>query len=82
MEILFWFSFSLIIYIYVGYPILIKFLAINKKTIALREGYFPTVSILIAAYNEEKHIADTLINNLNLDYRKDKLVIIVVSDES
>jgi cellulose synthase/poly-beta-1,6-N-acetylglucosamine synthase-like glycosyltransferase len=47
-----------------------------------KEDYLPMVSILIAAYNEEKHIADTLINKIDLDYPKDKLEIIVVSDES
>jgi len=82
MEILFWFSFSLVIYIYVGYPILVKVLAVNKKTIAFKEDYIPMVSILIAAYNEEKYIANTIKNKLDLDYPKEKLEIIIVSDES
>ncbi len=82
MEILFWFSFNLVIYIYMGYPLLIKLLTVNKQVIAFKEDYFPTVSILIVAYNEEKHIAETITNKLDLSYPKEKLEIIVVSDES
>jgi glycosyltransferase involved in cell wall biosynthesis len=65
-----------------GYPLLIKLLTVNKNTRAFKEDYFPTVSILITAYNEEKHIADTITNKLNLSYPKEKLEIIIVSDES
>ncbi len=82
MQTFFWLSFSLVIYIYMGYPILLKLLTVNKKVIAFKEDYFPTVSILIAAHNEEKYIADTLLNKLDLNYPKEKLEIIVVSDES
>jgi len=82
MEILFWLSFCLVAYIYMGYPILIKLLAANKKEISAKEDYFPMVSILIPAFNEEKHIADTLTNKIDLNYPKDKLEIIVVSDKS
>jgi cellulose synthase/poly-beta-1,6-N-acetylglucosamine synthase-like glycosyltransferase len=82
MDILFWLNFNILIYIYIGYPILIKILAANKNLYTHKEDYFPTVSILIAAYNEEKHISDTLINKIGLDYPKEKLEIIVVSDAS
>ncbi|WLE96817.1 MAG: glycosyltransferase family 2 protein [Candidatus Electrothrix communis] len=44
--------------------------------------YEPTVTILIAAYNEEKYIGQTIANKLQLDYPKSKLEIIVISDES
>ncbi len=65
-----------------GYPILVKLLATNKRMHTHKEDYFPAVSILIAAYNEEKYIANTLINKIGLDYPKDKIEIIVVSDAS
>lgn len=44
--------------------------------------YEPMVTILIAAYNEQEVIAATVTNKLALDYPKDKLEIIVVSDGS
>jgi cellulose synthase/poly-beta-1,6-N-acetylglucosamine synthase-like glycosyltransferase len=48
----------------------------------LKKGLTPTVSILIAAYNEEKNIREKLENTIELDYPKDKLEIIVGSDGS
>ena len=42
----------------------------------------PSVTILIAAYNEARDIEATLRNKLALDYPRDRLEIIVVSDES
>lgn len=42
----------------------------------------PEVSLLIAAYNEEESIAAKILNSLELDYPKEKLEIVVVSDGS
>ena len=42
----------------------------------------PFVSIVIAAFNEERFISQKLTNCLELDYPKDKLEIIIVSDGS
>ena len=47
-----------------------------------KSPFEPTVSILISAYNEEKSIGPTLSNKLGLDYPKDRLEIIAVSDGS
>lgn len=70
------------VYIYFGYPLVIFLMSkiFNKE--ASKKKYNPTVSILIAAYNEEKSIGETIENKLSLDYPKDKLEIIVVSDGS
>jgi len=45
-------------------------------------NYLPTVSLIIAAYNEEAVIGKKVENSLRLDYPKDKLEIIVFSDAS
>lgn len=90
MNILFWFIFSLfwlslflILYIYIGYPLVIKLLSeLNRSITKKNEEYLPKVSILIAAFNEEKYIENTINNKLELDYPTDKLEIIVVSDDS
>ncbi len=82
MTLIFWVSMSLIIYIYIGYPLILNLLTINKKKIKYTETEMPSVSILIAAYNEENDIEATLLNKIELDYPEDKLEIIVVSDES
>jgi cellulose synthase/poly-beta-1,6-N-acetylglucosamine synthase-like glycosyltransferase len=82
MELVFWSSLALVVYIYLGYPLLIKFLAASRMAIRKDASEFPLVSILIAAFNEEACIEATLQNKIALDYPRDKLEIIVVSDES
>jgi len=81
-EYLFWLSFTLIIYIYFGYPILI--FAISKICAKdIRKSFFePSVSVLISAYNEESSIGNTIENKLQINYPKGKLEIIVISDGS
>lgn len=68
------------------YPMLIIFLSkiINDKhdkNINL-DSVYPTVSLIIAAYNEEKVIRKKIENSTNIDYPKDKIEIIIVSDGS
>lgn len=46
------------------------------------ETAWPRVSILIAAYNEEKHLAEKIRNTLAIDYSRDLLEILVGSDGS
>ncbi len=83
MEYVIIFLVFIIFYSYVGYPLTILFLSrfFNNK-VALDDHHLPEVSLLIAAYNEEESIADKVRNSLELDYPKDKLEIVVVSDGS
>jgi len=48
----------------------------------MNEDYFPNVSLVIAAYNEEKVIEEKIKNSLNIDYPKNKFEIIIFSDSS
>ncbi len=52
-----------------------------KKT-ALKPSRFPTVSIIVPAFNEERTIAATITSLLGLEYPKNKLEIVVVDDGS
>jgi cellulose synthase/poly-beta-1,6-N-acetylglucosamine synthase-like glycosyltransferase len=74
---------SLIIYVYLGYFILVLLLGLifNKKVYKDKD-FTPNVCFMIAAYNEEKDIADKIKNTLLLNYPKNKLNIVVVSDAS
>jgi cellulose synthase/poly-beta-1,6-N-acetylglucosamine synthase-like glycosyltransferase len=81
-KILFWFSFLMVLYIYVGYPAIITLMAVIKNRGVERSQFEPTVSILISAYNEEDHIGRTLEDKLLLEYATEKLQIIIVSDGS
>lgn len=86
MTEIFWLSLMLLIYIYAGYPLLVWILGrlrpmgSQMATDPGREQ--PTVTVLIAAYNEAAHIEQTVRNKLAQDYPPEKLEVIVVSDES
>lgn len=79
---LFWLSLFAVSYIYLLYPLTIAFLTLVIKRQIKKQPVNPSVSIIISAYNEEKHIKETIKNKLKLDYPKDKLEIIIVSDGS
>ncbi len=71
-----------------GYGILLyliikirRFFKIGKKTIA-NPDYEPEVTLFIAAYNEKDYVDAKMKNSLELDYPKDKLNIIWVTDGS
>lgn len=86
IEINFWSTIFLLFYTYIGYFVLLKIFAnsISKKDEEYNNDNFfqPKVSVIIAAYNEEKVIARRIENLLEQDYPKDKMEIIVVSDGS
>jgi len=82
MKIVFFFSLFIIFYIYIGYPLLIYLLSLLKNSKITKDIYEPSVSLIIPAYNEENYIANSIQNKLDLNYPKDKLEIIVVSDGS
>jgi cellulose synthase/poly-beta-1,6-N-acetylglucosamine synthase-like glycosyltransferase len=70
-------------YIEFGYTLLMRVLAVFKTPITpLPDNRTPTVTLLIAAHNEEQVIGSRLENALALDYPQGKLQILVVSDGS
>lgn len=70
-------------YTYLGYPIVLYLLSFSKKTSVCKdEKYIPSVTLLVAAYNEDRVIEDKARNCLKLKYPKDKLRIIIASDGS
>lgn len=82
---LFWISVSLVVYTYFGYPMVIWLLARvfgQRPGIPASPAMWPTVSLLIAAYNEETEIAKRIENALAMDYPSDRLEIVIASDGS
>ena len=79
---LFWISLVLILYIYFGYPLTLWVLSCFTHKTPRKSALYPTVSILIPAYNEAGHIKTTIENKLRLNYPKEKLSICVISDGS
>ena len=87
MITIFWLSICLILYAYAGYPLLLWLITsisgkrMGDKTPDVKEFTSP-VTLLISAYNEEQVIEKKILNSLSLDYPKDMLDIVVVSDAS
>jgi cellulose synthase/poly-beta-1,6-N-acetylglucosamine synthase-like glycosyltransferase len=78
----FWFAVACIIYVYVGYPALVLWVGSIRRRQVCKQSITPRVSLVIAAYNEERNIAERLDNALSLDYPSEALEIIVASDGS
>ncbi|MEM0575471.1 glycosyltransferase family 2 protein [Flavobacterium polysaccharolyticum] len=88
LKILFWILLSVIVYTYVGYGILLyaiikirRFLKMGKK-LAIDTSYEPEVTLFIAAYNEKDYVAAKMKNTLALEYPKEKINIVWVTDGS
>jgi cellulose synthase/poly-beta-1,6-N-acetylglucosamine synthase-like glycosyltransferase len=80
LAVLFWVAASVLVYAYFGYPLLLALLARQRAAVAA--GNAPTVSMIIAAYNEAGCIEEKVKNALEHNYPKDRLEVIVVSDGS
>ena len=80
-EIIFWTAFTLLFYVFVGYPLVIRMLAalVGKGTLS-EESFLPSVSIILSVYNEEEVIEEKITNFFALDYPGDKLEFLIVSD--
>ena len=81
MDVLFWICAALLVYTYFLYPGLLWLLTGRRQEV--RPDWperWPTVSLIIAAYNEKPVIRDKLENALASDYPADCLQIVVVSD--
>lgn len=87
MILVFWISIFIVIYTFIGYG-LILFLLVKIKRLFIKAYQFknddklPSVTILVAAYNEEEIISEKIANTLDLDYPKEKLHIIFITDGS
>lgn len=79
-ELIFISSLVLAVYACIGYPALVFVLGRLLERRVRSAEITPTVSLIIAAHNEERDIATKIEHTLALDYPKDKLEIIVSSD--
>jgi cellulose synthase/poly-beta-1,6-N-acetylglucosamine synthase-like glycosyltransferase len=85
MTVIFWISISFLVFIYLGYGLVIGVAnrLFKTKTVEVASNYeWPEVAVLIAAYNEETVIADKIKNTLGLNYPAGKLKCYIVSDGS
>jgi biofilm PGA synthesis N-glycosyltransferase PgaC len=82
MKLLFWLCLTLIAYTYFGYAIWLWLCARLRRRPILQGRITPSVSIIIAARNEEASLPAKIENLRLLDYPQEQLQIIVASDGS
>jgi cellulose synthase/poly-beta-1,6-N-acetylglucosamine synthase-like glycosyltransferase len=81
IEIFFLSILSILIIGFLAYFLLMLHFS-RKPSNLLKKAIFPSVSLIIAAYNEELVISKKLENTIEMEYPKDKLEILVVDDGS
>ena len=82
-KLLFFIVLGCIIYSYAGYPLVLLLMGVfSKREKEHPEHRYPSVALIISAYNEERVIREKIENSLKLDYPRDRLRIIVASDGS
>lgn len=84
IKVLFWISLGIALYAYVGYPMVLFILSKFKKpqTTHSEPGYEPTVTLFVAAYNEEDNVHQKVKNAFETDYPNEKLQHLWVTDGS
>lgn len=88
LKITFWSLLFIIFYAYVGYGILLYIVIKIRRMLGYGktgEGttdYEPDVTLFIAAYNEKDFVAAKVQNSLELEYPKEKLHMVWVTDGS
>ena len=90
LKVLFWICLILVVYTYVGYGVLLWLLVKMKRILKGKvsplnmpeDEVLPHVTFLICAYNEQDVVDMKMENILQLDYPKDKLHIMWVTDGS
>jgi len=87
MILLFWICIALVIYTFVGYGFLLFFLVKIKRIFSKpftfnASAELPTVTILVAAYNEQDIIEEKISNTFELDYPENKTQVIFITDGS
>ena len=83
VEIIFWSAACLLVFTQVGYPVVLWALARVVGSSTGDPAALPSsVSVIVAAHDEESVIEARIANLLELDYPRDQLEVIVASDGS
>jgi cellulose synthase/poly-beta-1,6-N-acetylglucosamine synthase-like glycosyltransferase len=79
---LFWFAGGLLFWTHAGYPLAAAAAGRLRPRRVRKDDATPTVTVIVAAHDEEDVIARRLENLLALDYPSERLEVVVASDDS
>ena len=82
MRFLLFLSLFGVLYAYVGYGASLLLVSLFRRRVVKKEPFYPKVTLIITAHNEEAQIDDKIRNTLALTYPREALQILVVSDGS
>lgn len=87
LKVLFWTLLFIIFYTYLGYGLVLYAMVKMKRLFSKKESTntveeLPEVTLLIPAYNEKDYVSQKMGNSTNLNYPKEKLKIVWVTDGS
>jgi cellulose synthase/poly-beta-1,6-N-acetylglucosamine synthase-like glycosyltransferase len=83
LAVAFWTSVGLLVYTHLGYPALLWLLArLRGDDDPAQAAELPDVSLIVAAHDEEASIVRGVRSTLALDYPRERLQVVVVSDGS
>lgn len=81
--LVFWLAATVVVYAYAGYPALIAAAARLRPAPPVRKADItPEVTLLLVVRDEEAHLEEKLRNAAGLDYPRERLEVLVVSDGS
>jgi cellulose synthase/poly-beta-1,6-N-acetylglucosamine synthase-like glycosyltransferase len=94
---IFWICLMLVAYTYFLYPVLLFFVYSlsqvrrdwyyllergNRRVPSLASDHLPSVTLVIPAYNEQAHLPNKIANLHQIDYPREKLEVVFISDGS
>jgi cellulose synthase/poly-beta-1,6-N-acetylglucosamine synthase-like glycosyltransferase len=82
VEVVFWCSMAALAWTHFLYPLAARLFALARTRPVHKADVLPTVSIIVAAHNEEQVIERRISNLRTLDYPPEKMEIVVTSDAS
>lgn len=88
MELLFWIALTIILYTYVGYPVILGALVWFKRRLSTPQQHFysddelPEITLMVACFNEADILKDKIENTLQLEYPIPKRKLYFVTDGS
>ena len=80
--VLFSIALALVVYVLFGYPLLLRLISRRRERPVQKQERYRTVSVLLPVHNGEAHLKRKLESLFNLDYPKDLMEIVIVSDGS